>query len=100
MGMRLVRMARVRRAICWGRIKDVWLIVKGEPLGERFGGVGLLFSFGTIGKRTSNRRRGFVQAGMIVSVERVVVEGGKRSSFGRCPHLKIEIWGTRRPGGF
>jgi hypothetical protein len=23
------------------------------------------------------------------------VEGGNRSSFGRCPHLKIEIWGTR-----
>jgi hypothetical protein len=29
------------------------------------------------------------------SVERTVVLGGERSSFGRCPHLRIEIWGTR-----
>jgi hypothetical protein len=36
MGRRLVRMARVA-AICFGRrVKAVWLIVKGEPLGERF----------------------------------------------------------------
>ena len=26
--------------------------------------------------------------------------GGKRSCFGRCPHLRIEIWGTRICGGF
>ena len=81
-------MARVRRAICWGsRVKVVWLIVKGEPLGERFGGVGLLFSFGAISKRMSNRGRGFVQARMIASVEMFAVEGGRRSRFARYPTL-------------
>jgi hypothetical protein len=74
------------------------LIVKGEPLGERFGGVGLLFSFGTIGKR----RRGFVLAGMIVSVERVVVEeeSGRPSDDTHISKSRYGAPGARHSGGF
>ncbi len=35
-----------------------------------------------------------------VAPELMVVLWSKRSSFARCPHLRIEIWGTRSCGGF
>jgi hypothetical protein len=39
--------------------------------------------------------RGFMEIRLLLG--RLRKAGGQvRSAFGRCPHLRIEIWGTRR----